>query len=242
LCRRATCTAQSPSAIGNVVPEINYAWPAVQEPCRGRGASPTAPMTLVVEPGAVPATRIRSTTRTAHVGGGMTDSRWVTVPIGTDSTQWASGAARRTVLGVIHNVTSLTRLLDVLSVCESDPRIQVVFSWTRSSPFTHGVPDFLTEIGALVIPWEQAVATRFDLAVASSYGGDLHNLRAPLVVVSHGVGYNKIEPGTRNQEPGTRNQEPGTRNQEPGTRNQEPGTRNQEYSACRHGGCSMAAD
>ncbi|ORT49026.1 hypothetical protein [Frankia sp. KB5] len=117
----------------------------------------------------------------------------------------------------------MTRLLDVLSVFDSDPRIQTVFTWTESSPFTHGVHQFLAETGAITIPWEQAISTVFDLAISASYGGDLHRITAPLVVVSHGAGYNKKEPGYSKKEPGARSQEPGARSQEPGARSQEPG-------------------
>ncbi|WP_242900792.1 hypothetical protein [Actinomadura terrae] len=95
------------------------------------------------------------------------------------------------MLAVVHNVTSLTRLLDVVSALDSDPRLQVLFTWTRSSPFVHDVEEFLNDIGALTIPWDQALSTEFDLAITASYGGDLHQIKAPIIAVSHGMGYNK---------------------------------------------------
>ncbi len=127
----------------------------------------------------------------------MSRGRWPTVPVGPDADRWVTREKHRLVLGVVHNVTSATRLLDVLSVLESDPRIQVVFTWTRSSPFSHGVRETLADLGVIVLPWKEAVSTRFDLAVAASYGGNLHHIRAPLMIFSHGVGYNKLEPGNQ---------------------------------------------
>ncbi len=118
-------------------------------------------------------------------------AEWLRVPVGPGAEAWTSHPAERTVLAVVHNVTSATRLLDVVALFESDPRVQVVFTWTRSSAFVHDVEALLADIGAIHLPWDQAIGTDFDLAVSASYGGELDLLRAPLLVVSHGVGYNK---------------------------------------------------
>src|ERR1044072_8920336 len=109
---------------------------------------------------------------------------WIRVPIGPEAGRWTTRRRRRCVLAVVHNVTSLTRLLDVVSLFESDQRVQVVFTWATASPFTHGVEDFLADIGALTAPWEQALATEFDLAIATSYGGELADIKAPLIALS----------------------------------------------------------
>jgi hypothetical protein len=119
---------------------------------------------------------------------------WVRVPVGPHAPTWRTVAAKSQVLAVVHNVTALTRLLDVLAVFEADPRIQVVFTWTRSSPFIDGVPAAIAAVGGIVVPWEQAVQLPFDLAISASQGGDLHELLAPLVIVGHGMGYNKYSP------------------------------------------------
>ncbi|WP_416968650.1 hypothetical protein [Streptomyces sp. 4F14] len=97
----------------------------------------------------------------------------------------------RSVLFVVHNVTSATRLLDVLPLFHSDVRVQLFATCTGSSPFLAGVPELLAGVGVPVVPWEQAKETEFDLAVSASYGGELGEIRAELVVLSHGVGYNK---------------------------------------------------
>lgn len=116
---------------------------------------------------------------------------WHRVPVGPESGRWTTRPGRRTALAVVHNVTSLTRLLDVVTLLDGDLRLQVVFTWTRSSPFVHDVEQFLADLGAIVLPWDQARAMEADLAISASYGGELEQLKAPLVVVSHGMGYNK---------------------------------------------------
>ncbi|MFD8979502.1 hypothetical protein [Streptomyces sp. NPDC059564] len=126
---------------------------------------------------------------------GLPAGRWLTVP------------ADRTVLGVIHNVTSATRLLDVLAVFEGDPRVRVVFTCTRSSAIEQGVAEFVSENGLFFVPWEKAIAEEFDLAVSTSRGGDLHDIHAPLIGTPHGAGYNKKL--SRNPESGIRNPESG---------------------------------
>jgi hypothetical protein len=90
---------------------------------------------------------------------------------------------------VVHSVTAGTRLTDVTPLLESDLRIQVVFT-AASSSFPSGVGEFLRSFGAVVVPWRQAIRERFDLAVAASYG-QLEQLHAPVLTLSHGVGYGK---------------------------------------------------
>jgi hypothetical protein len=112
-------------------------------------------------------------------------------PIGPDAEPWLTRSGLRDVLAVIHNVTSATRLLDVLSLLHADPRLQFHFTWTESSVFVDGIAELLTELGAAELPWDAAINRSFDLAIAANYGGDLHRLQAPLLTVSHGMGYNK---------------------------------------------------
>jgi hypothetical protein len=127
------------------------------------------------------------------------------------ATSWASRRAEKLVLGVVHNVTSATRLFDVLPLIATDPRIQVLFTCTGSSAFTTGTAEHLADLGVRTIDWAQAEATRFDLAIASSYGGPLERLRAPLAVLPHGMGYNKyLKPETGNRKPETGNRKPET--------------------------------
>ena len=105
--------------------------------------------------------------------------------------KWRTVPTRLSVLAVIHNVTSATRMLDVLPALESDPRVQTVITWTESSPFRHGVPEFLHGTGRIFLPWEKALEREFDLAITTSLGGDLHRIKAKILRLPHGMGYNK---------------------------------------------------
>lgn len=112
--------------------------------------------------------------------------------------RWATVSAVRTVLVVVRSPVALNRLFDVLPVFAGDARVQLVFAVDGGSEFTDGLGSRLTGHGARLIPWEQAMARSFDLALAASDNGDLHRIRAPLVLFPHGVGYQRFsahEPG-----------------------------------------------
>ncbi|WP_336156973.1 hypothetical protein [Amycolatopsis sp. VC5-11] len=126
--------------------------------------------------------------------------------------RWRTVPTERTLLAVVHNVTAATRLLDVLPLFAGDPRVQVVFTCPDSSAFTRGTQEYLAARGIPLEPWEDVVTEDFDWALAASYGGDLHKLRAPLTVLPHGMGYNKfLETGNRKPETGNRKPETGNR-------------------------------
>ncbi|GAA4545636.1 hypothetical protein GCM10023192_58470 [Amycolatopsis samaneae] len=138
------------------------------------------------------------------------------MPVGRDARRWTSITPARTVLLVAHNVTTLTRLLDIIPAFENDTRVQLVFTLTTGDPFQHGITTALENTGIIVIPWRQAKTTTFDLVITASHHGKLGKLSHPQAILSHGIGYTKYSP--RSQEPGARSQEPGARSQEPGAR------------------------
>ncbi|QSY47536.1 hypothetical protein [Streptomyces griseocarneus] len=140
-------------------------------------------------------------------------SRVSYVPLRDDAARWTTASPVRTVLGVIHNVTSATRLLDLLEPFEGDPRVQVVFTCTGSSAFEAGIREFMTARELPCISWEMALGEKFDLAVSSSRGGELQKIDAPLVGAPHGAGYNKYL--QRNRKPETGNRKPETGNRKP---------------------------
>ncbi|MDX3640047.1 hypothetical protein [Streptomyces sp. MB09-02B] len=111
------------------------------------------------------------------------------VPLRLDVERWATFRIRKRVLAVVHTVTSARRLLDAVRLLEGDPRVQVLFT-VAGDVFNHGVDEFLENTRALVVPWGQAVHTRFDLALTASYGS-LHELNVPVIVLPHGASYNK---------------------------------------------------
>ncbi|WP_154697134.1 hypothetical protein [Lentzea guizhouensis] len=148
----------------------------------------------------------------------MPDTPLVDVPIGARSDAWVTVAPQRRVLLVAHNLTTVTRLLDVICVFDSDPRVQVVASWSGSDPFHRDLDQVFTDLGVVTVPWVQALHTRFDLAIAASHHGGLADLNSPLVILSHGIGYTKNSPGNRKPETGNRKPETGNRKPETGNR------------------------
>jgi hypothetical protein len=129
----------------------------------------------------------------------------------TDPDPWATVRVERRVLGVVHNIASATRLLDLLRAFEGDRRVATVFSCTGSSAMDGGTVEFLTERGMRCVPWSDVEFGPFDAAISTSRGGDLHKLPFPLIGTPHGAGYNKKlsrEPGAGSREPGAGSREP----------------------------------
>ncbi|MGW0311360.1 hypothetical protein [Streptomyces flavidovirens] len=138
-------------------------------------------------------------------------TEWIRVPVGKDAVRWATRGQCQKVLLVAHNVTSITRLLDVLPLFHDDLRVQLLATCPESSAFRSGVDRLLADTGVPLLPWEQARDTPVDLAISASFGGQLQALKGALLVISHGVGYTKRlakpEAGSRKPEAGSRKPE-----------------------------------
>ncbi|MEE4599267.1 hypothetical protein V2J94_47020 [Streptomyces sp. DSM 41524] len=117
------------------------------------------------------------------------------VPVRLDVERWATRRIRRRVLAVVHTVTAGQRLLEAVRLLEGDCRVQLFFT-SAPDVFSNGVAAFLEELNGLVLPWSQAIRTEFDLALAAGHGS-LHELYAPVIVLPHGAGHNKIVRGAR---------------------------------------------
>ncbi|MBS2539785.1 hypothetical protein KGQ20_44295, partial [Catenulispora sp. NF23] len=119
--------------------------------------------------------------------------RWERVPYGDEAPVWNTfpSGVEQSVLLVVHNVTAATRLLDVLPAFSGDPRVGLAFTCPGSSPFRDGVAALFAEHGVVDLDWRVACEKRFGLAVTASHGGPLWELKAPVVVLPHGMGYNK---------------------------------------------------
>jgi hypothetical protein len=117
-------------------------------------------------------------------------TKWRQVPVGLDAARWITRTGCKTVLVVVHTVTTGQRLAGMLPLFETDPRVQVVFT-AAPHAFGDGVAKLLRRLDGIVIPWEQATRTTFDLALAAGYSA-VHELHSPLIVVPHGAGRNKL--------------------------------------------------
>ena len=122
----------------------------------------------------------------------MEEGNWAQLPVGIDAPEWLTRTTTRTVLVAVHTIVAGQRLLDITDLVESDPRIQVVFT-AAPDVFDVEVPRFLRDIGAAIIPWQQATRERFDLALAAWSGG-IARLHAPVLLLPHGAGYGKRSP------------------------------------------------
>lgn len=120
----------------------------------------------------------------------MTGKEWLQVPVGLDAKRWITRTGCKSVLVVVHTVTTGQRLIDVVRLLESDLRIQVIFT-AAPDVFSNGVDELLRQFGGVVISWEQATRMEFDLALAAAYGS-IQELHAPLIVLPHGAGFNKL--------------------------------------------------
>jgi hypothetical protein len=120
----------------------------------------------------------------------VSTAEWRKVPIGPDAARWSTRGQCATVLVVVDTVTSGQRLLEAARLFEADFRVQVVFTGPPGGVFDNGVGEFLFGIGALVVPWQQAVGPGFALALAAGHEG-IHELHCPVVLLPHGAGFNK---------------------------------------------------
>ncbi|MFD4561037.1 hypothetical protein ACFWP5_43120 [Streptomyces sp. NPDC058469] len=106
------------------------------------------------------------------------------------------------VLVVVHTVTFAQRLREVFELLETDLRIQLVFTIAPHA-FGNGVAEFLQSLGITAVPWDEALRAEFDLALAAGSRG-VHELRAPVVRISHGAGQIKLLTDVSTLAPGER--------------------------------------
>lgn len=122
----------------------------------------------------------------------MSRYEWLTAPVGLDSGRWNTRSGCRSVLVAVHTLVTVHRLLDVLDLIEDDPRVQIMFT-VAPDAFNHPVHRHLSDLGALVLPWEQATRLTFDLVIAAAHGG-LSELHGPILMMAHGAGRGKYAP------------------------------------------------
>ncbi|HET6288724.1 MAG TPA: hypothetical protein VFG15_18500 [Amycolatopsis sp.] len=105
----------------------------------------------------------------------------------------------RQLLVVVRTLTTLNRLQDILTLTRTDLRIQTTFTFDEARPgiLSAGVREALRDLRVAVIPWEQAAKNTFDLILAASENDALHELNGPILLVPHGIGYQKYYPGGR---------------------------------------------
>lgn len=101
--------------------------------------------------------------------------------------EWVTLPARKRVLVLVHTEVYGRRLEDMLALLQSDLRIEICFT-VPPHAFNSGVERYLATLGANVLPWAEATATEFDLALAAGSQG-MQQVKAPLLRISHGAGH-----------------------------------------------------
>ena len=120
------------------------------------------------------------------------------VPVGPDARRWNTFRSERTLVVAARTVTSTVRVLECLPslVCD-DGRISVVFAYDPTSAFSDGVLDVLRNAGCRVMPWRQLGEFEPDLILSASENVDIPEGRCPVLVLPHGVGFQKTVPDSR---------------------------------------------
>ncbi|MFI2124248.1 hypothetical protein ACH45E_24170 [Streptomyces sp. NPDC020299] len=120
------------------------------------------------------------------------------MPVGRDAHRWSTFPGERTLVVAARTVTSTVRVLETLpSLLRDDPRVTVVFAYDPTSAFNSGVPDLLRDAGCRVMPWEQLRDIAVDLILSASENIDVPEGDCPVLVLPHGIGFQKLVPDSR---------------------------------------------
>ncbi|MFC7975431.1 hypothetical protein ACFUT3_09345 [Streptomyces cinereoruber] len=128
----------------------------------------------------------------------MHTERPLRVPVGRDAERWRTFPGERTLVVAARTVVSTTRVLECLpAVLRDDSRVSVVFAYDPTSAFNDGVLDLLHDSGCRVMPWSQLDDISPDLVLTASENVDLPEGTCPVLVLPHGVGFQKYVPDSR---------------------------------------------
>lgn len=100
-------------------------------------------------------------------------------------------------------VTSAVRVLESLpALLRGDGRVSVVFAHDAGSAFGDGVLDLLRDSGCRTVPWAELGGIGADLILTASENLELPDGDCPVLVLPHGIGFQKYVPDARG--PGVR--------------------------------------
>ncbi|MDO0912964.1 hypothetical protein QQM39_19555 [Streptomyces sp. DT2A-34] len=118
--------------------------------------------------------------------------------MGQDAHRWSTFHGERTLVVAARTVTSTVRALETLpSLLRDDARVTVVFAYDPTSAFNDGVLGLLHSAGCRVAPWEQLGQIAPDLILSASENIDVPEGDCPVLVLPHGVGFQKFVPDSR---------------------------------------------
>lgn len=97
----------------------------------------------------------------------------------------------RIVLAVVHSFPAGDRLSEfVRPLLEVDQRVQVIWTLAPDALLERSGHEFMRSLDATVLPWEEAIGFRYDLALAANHG-HLERVRAPVLILPHGTGMSR---------------------------------------------------
>ncbi|WP_030684593.1 hypothetical protein [Streptomyces sp. NRRL B-1347] len=118
--------------------------------------------------------------------------------VGDDAWRWSTFRGSRTLVVAARTVTSTVRILECLpALLRGDARVTVVFAHDPTSAFSEGVTDVLHDAGCRVLPWDRLGDIAPDLVLSASENIDVPDGDYPVLVLPHGVGFQKLVPDSR---------------------------------------------
>ncbi|PSK95708.1 hypothetical protein CLV63_114141 [Murinocardiopsis flavida] len=114
--------------------------------------------------------------------------------------RWSTFVGQFPVLVLARTFTSTVRAIEALDVLRGDFRLEFRFCFDESSAFHQGVAELLDRLGIPLVTWDDAIASKYALVITASENVDLTPFAAPVVVLPHGVGFQKYVPDSRSGE------------------------------------------
>lgn len=119
-------------------------------------------------------------------------------PVGRDAHRWNTFRGEKTLVVAARTVTSTVRVLESLpALLRDDSRVTVVFAYDPTSAFNDGVLGLLRDTGCRIMPWSQLNTIAPDLVLSASENIDLPEGDCPVLVLPHGIGFQKLVPDSR---------------------------------------------
>ncbi|MEV2276371.1 hypothetical protein AB0I72_12350 [Nocardiopsis sp. NPDC049922] len=119
---------------------------------------------------------------------------------GPETHRWETLADTVPVLAMARTYTSAVRVLESLAVFRGDDRVRIVFAFSDSTAFNAGTRELLDSHGVSLVPWAVRFCVRPRLVVTASENVDLTGFSCPVVVLPHGIGFQKYVPDHRTGE------------------------------------------
>jgi hypothetical protein len=127
----------------------------------------------------------------------LTASPYVRANTGPDAHRWQTFTGAPVVLALARTFTSAVRVLEGLAVFRGDARVRVVFAFDDTSAFNAGTRGLLEGQDVAVVPWEERLRVGPDLVVTATENVDFTEFACPVVVLPHGIGFQKLVPDHR---------------------------------------------